>query len=251
MDTNYFRRRASVRRYTAAEVTDALLRDIVADAAQAPNTGNMQLYSVVATRSPEVKEALAPAHFGQPAVTGAAVVLTVCADVRRYGKWCALAGVDPGTANLQALTYAGIDAVIFAQQLVTAAEVRGLGTCYMGTTTYNAPLIAGVLRLPQGVVPVATVTMGWPDESPAPSDRLPLEAILHTDTYHDPSDTEVAALYAPKEQLTANADYVAINGCSSLAEVYATKRYRRADNEHFSRVLRECLKAQGFNIDCP
>ena len=80
---DFFINRRSVRNYSKRDVDDKMLRGMLREAAQAPTTGNMQLYSVIVTRSDEGKAALAPAHFGQPAVTGG------CADIlRRFQQVC-------------------------------------------------------------------------------------------------------------------------------------------------------------------
>ena len=81
-----------------------------------------------------------------------------------------------------------IDTSLFAQQFVTIAEMNGLGTCYLGTTTYNAGQIAETLHLPSDVVPVITVTVGYPAELPELQERLPIEAIVHHGHYEIPSD---------------------------------------------------------------
>jgi len=52
-----------------------------------------------------------------------------------------------------------IDALLVAQTVCIAAESKGLGICYLGTTTYNAHKIIELLNLPKGVVPVTTVTI--------------------------------------------------------------------------------------------
>ncbi len=98
----------------------------------------MQLYSVIVTRDEDAKKRLAPAHFNQPSATGADVVLTFCADFNRFEKWCEARNAQPGYDNFQSLMWAVIDTTIFAQQFCTIAEMNGLGTCYLGTTTYNA-----------------------------------------------------------------------------------------------------------------
>ena len=74
------KKRTSIRKYADREVTDELLNSLLEEAMRTPTMGNLQLYSVVVTRSEEGKKALAPAHFNQPMVTGAPVVLTICAD---------------------------------------------------------------------------------------------------------------------------------------------------------------------------
>ncbi len=83
------------------------------------------------------------------------------------------------------------DAVILAQQIVTAAELRGLGTCYLGTVTYNAPEIAALLELPELVVPVACLAIGWPADDGVESERLDVDAILFEDHYPQLSDDEI------------------------------------------------------------
>ncbi len=61
--------RTSIRKYSEREVTDEMLYSLIAEAERTPTMGNLQLYSVIITRSEEGKKALAPAHFNQPMVT--------------------------------------------------------------------------------------------------------------------------------------------------------------------------------------
>lgn len=99
----YFANRRTVRRYTAQEVAPELLTQLLEEATHAPNTGNMQLYSVIVTRSEEGKRALAPLHFNQPAATGCSVLLTFCIDINRFNLWCKEGNADAGFGNLQML----------------------------------------------------------------------------------------------------------------------------------------------------
>ena len=78
--------RRTVRKYTQQPVTDELLNRLLSDAARTQTMGNLQLYSVVVTRDAAMKQRLAPAHFNQPMVAEAPVVLTICADFRRTTK---------------------------------------------------------------------------------------------------------------------------------------------------------------------
>lgn len=248
-DNNYFTTRRSIRRYDAdREVSLELLHSLMAEAVHAPNTGNMQIYSVVLTTDPEKIRQLAPAHFNQPAIAGAKAVATFCLDLNRFNRWCEQGGAVPGMDNLQGFTWGVIDTSIIAQQFVTLAEMAGLGTCYLGTTTYNAGQIAEALHLPKEVVPVITVTLGWPAEEPPVQPRLPLEAVVHDQVYHNPTDEELAAFYAPHEALEENRKFVADNGKANLAQVFAEIRYPKAANEQFSRVYLEFLKNQGINL---
>ncbi|MDE5750685.1 MAG: nitroreductase family protein [Duncaniella sp.] len=247
---NYFANRRSVRIYDRERpVPDSLIRSLLEQAIHAPNTGNMQLYSVIVTREPERLAALPPAHYSQPPIAKAMVALTFCLDLNRFERWCRLNGAEPGLANLQGFTWGIIDTSVFAQQFCTLAEMEGLGTCYLGTTTYNAAQIAEALHLPHGVIPVVTVTVGYPAEPEAgPTDRLPLKAVMHFEEYSDPTDDELRALYAPQEALESNRRFVAENNKENLAQVFAEVRYPRDQAEHFSRVYKEFLQSQGVSL---
>ena len=194
----YFSRRRTVRRYSAKPVDAALVRNLLALAVHAPNTGNMQLYSAVVTSSPEMKRL--------------------------------------------------IDTCLFAQQFNTLAEMNGLGCCYLGTTTYNAEEIGHLLSLPKLVVPVTTITVGWPDGEAPESDRLSPDAIIMDEKYRDFSPEDIKAIYSYKESLAESHRFVEENGKKNLAQVYAEIRYPRASAEIFSEKYLAYVKNQGFAI---
>lgn len=177
--------RKTIRKYSQREVSDQLLERLLEEAERTPTMGNLQLYSVVVTRSKEGKKALAPAHFNQPMVEEAPVVLTICADFRRTTVWADNRKATPGYDNFLSFINAATDALLYTQTFCNLAEAEGLGTCFLGTTVYMPQLIIDTLHLPRLVFPVATITLGWPDESPALSDRLPLRAIIHHEHFED------------------------------------------------------------------
>jgi hypothetical protein len=127
-----------------------------------------------------------------------------------------------------------------------AAEREGLGICYLGTTTYNAHQIIEVLNLPRLVIPIVTLTLGYPEDMPELQDRLPLEAILHEECYHEATKEDIDRWYAEKEALPAMKQFVAENNKETLAQVFTDVRYTKKNNEYFSDVLLEVLKKQGF-----
>lgn len=239
--------RRTIRQYTQQEIPDALLNDLLEIATKASNTGNMQLYSVVITRDKANKEKLAPAHFNQPMITSAPVVLTFCADANRFVKWAKERKAEAGFDNLQTFIAATIDAMLFAQSFCNAAEEKGLGICYLGTTAYNADKIIESLSLPRLVVPIVTVTVGYP-ELPLPDqpERLPLAAIIHQESYQDYTPISIDAFYKAKEALEVNKRFVKENNKETLAQVFTDIRYTKQNNEYFSEVLLKVLKEQGF-----
>ena len=238
--------RRSIRKYSDREVSNMLLDSLFQQAARTQTMGNMQLYSVVVTRSKEGKEKLAPAHFNQPMVTGAPVVITVCADFRRATDWCFQRNADPGYDNFLSFINASTDALLFTQTFCNLAEEEGLGICFLGTTVYMPQLIIKALELPKLVMPVATLTVGWPDEAPALSDRLSTDAFVHAERYRPYSTDDIDRHYANKEALPENQEFVRINNKETLAQVYTDIRYTRKDNEAMSEGFLEALKKQGF-----
>ena len=216
------------------------------EAARTQTMGNLQLYSVVVTRSAEMKERLAPAHFNQPMVKAAPVVLTICADFHRTTVWANHRKADPGYDNFLSFQNAAIDALLYTQTLCNLMDEEGLGYCYLGTTVYMPQMIIDTLQLPQLVMPVATLTVGWPAEEPALSDRLPLESFVHSETYHDYSPQDIDTYYYNKENLEENRHFVEINHKETLAQIFTDIRYTRRDNEAMSAGLLEALKKQGF-----
>jgi nitroreductase len=243
---DFLNQRRTIRKYSNEPIPNQLMTELLQAAAQSSNTGNMQAYSVVVTSNADIKNQLAPAHFNQPMVKAAPAVLTFCADFNRFSQWCQLRNASPGYDNFQSFMASAIDALIFAQTFAIAAESQGLGICYLGTTTYNAGEIIDALQLPKLVVPVTTITVGYPDETPKLTDRLPLEAVVHYETYHDYSPKDIDSLYAEKENSDFYKNFVAENNKETLAQVFTDVRYSRKNNEFFSDKFINVLQQQGF-----
>lgn len=240
----YFNNRHTVRAYTNEEIPETVISKMLEAAAHAPNTGNMQWYSVIVTRNQQAKEALAPLHFNQPQVEGSAAVLTFCLDLKRFERWCRLNHAQPGFENFQSFVAAIIDTSLFAQQFCTIAEMEGYGTCYLGTTTYNAPQIADVLGLPERVIPVTAITVGRPAHDDTATWRLPIEAIIHSEKYIEPSDSQINLWYAPIERDSQH--FVNENNKESLSQVFTDIRYPRESAEYFSKIYFDFLAKNKF-----
>lgn len=238
--------RRTIRKYTEKDVSEELLNELLNAACRASTTGTMQVYSVIETRSQEMKEKLSPCHFNQPMVKEAPVLLTFCADFNRFNHWCRQRKAEPGYDNFLSFITASIDAIIAAQTLCVAAEAKGLGICYLGTTTYMAGKIIEILELPAGVVPVTTITLGWPAEKPEQTDRLPLNAVLHKEKYCDYTEQDIDRIYAEKEARADSRQFVKENDKETLAQVFTEVRYKKEDNETFSKLLIKVLEEQRF-----
>lgn len=243
----YFKERRSVRSFKSEAPSKELINEILELAERAPTTGNMQLYSVVVTRNPERLDSLRKAHFCQPA-SMAPILITVCADVRRFERWCEVSDAVPEFRNLQGLTAAVLDASILAQQITTVAEMKGLGTCWLGTTTYNAPEIADLLALPEGVVPIGTLAVGYASGEVSQCERLPVNAWAYSEEYPQLSDDDIKLLYAVKDEYADNRKFVEENGKQTLAQVFTDVRYPASSSEPFSAKFKDYLIKAGFRI---
>ena len=179
-------------------------------------------------------------------IKNAPVVLTFCADLNRFSTWFKQREAEPGYNNFQSFMNATMDTLIVAQTFAMLAEEQGLGICYLGTTTYNPKEIIQTLNLPKLVFPITTLTVGYPDENPAQSDRLPIEAIIHQETYQEYTPEHINQYFSYKESLPENKQFVAENQKSSLAQVFTDIRYPRKDNEAISEKLFNVLKEQNL-----
>lgn len=237
--------RASVRNYDSTRRLDAgMIKELLSTAMHAPNTGNMQLYSVVVTMDKDNLLRMHKLHLSQPMARDCGALLTFCADLNRFGRWCRISATRSGLNNAHGLLLSVIDAVIFAQQFVTAAECAGLGTCYLGTVTYNLPAFIHELRLPERVLPLFSIATGYPAEAKSmPTERLPIDAVMHFEHYNDASDDEIRQYYAATESREDSARYVAENGKQNLAQVFSEVRYPQAVNDKISADLLEYYTA--------
>jgi nitroreductase len=236
----------SVRKYKSDPIPENILSDILKAAIRGSNTGNMQVYSIIVTRDAAIREQLWEQHFKQNMVKQAPVHLTFCADFNRFKKWCEQRNATPGYDNFLSFFTASVDAVIAAQNAALAAESHGLGICYLGTVNYNADKIIDILHLPKGVVPVAVLAAGYADEQPELTPRLPVEAVVHYETYHDFSADDIDRMYSEIENSEFTQALISENKTENLAQIFTEKRYTKANNIHFSKNLLNVLEKQGF-----
>ncbi|MBN2523527.1 MAG: nitroreductase family protein [Bacteroidales bacterium] len=239
-------RHRSIRKFLCDPVPKDILHKILMAGTKASTTGNMQVYSMIVSTQPEIKHRLWESHFKQDMVNQAPVIITFCADFNRFVKWCRQRNADPGYDNFLSFFTAAIDALLVAQNIALAAESFDLGICYLGTTTYMAESIIDILDLPKYVVPVTTLAVGYPDENPGLTDRLPLEAVVHYEKYIDYSEKMIDEIYRQKELLEETKQLLKENNKETLAQVFTDNRYTKKDNVAFSKALLNVITKQGF-----
>ena len=253
----HLRRHRSIRRYRPDPVPEDVLRRVLEAGIRASSAGNMQAYSIVVTRERALRERLYAPHFEQRMVLEAPALITFCSDFHRMRRWLALSDAPDSFDDTFAFLVGAIDAALVAQNVALAAEAEGYGICYLGTTLASCGEIGRILELPRNVVPVTALVVGVPDEDPPPRDRLPYEGLVHQETYHDPDDDGIRAIYREREQ-AGWARYMAdpelrrrveAAGVRNLAQLYTTVKYTRGLHQRVTHELLDYLREQDFGMD--
>lgn len=237
----------SVRSFQDKEIPQSILNEILTASTRASTTGTMQLYSIIVSQSKEQKERLSPCHLDQPMVKQCGALITFCADVHRFSEWCLARDAQPGYHNFAWFINATIDALLASQNLSLEAQAQGLGICYLGTTIYNASQIIDILELPKGVIPVATIAIGYP-QTPIPplTERLPLKAVVHYEKYQPYTPQIIDELYHIIEHSPKTTALLLENNLPNLAQIFTEKRYNKNDNIQISQKYIKALIRQGF-----
>ena len=236
----------SIRKYKSLPVSDEILDKVLQAGSRASTTGNMQVYSIIITKDEDIRKQLWEAHFKQDMVLQAPVHMTFCADFNRFTKWCKQRKSVPGYGNFLSFFTAAIDALLVSQNVALAAEAHGLGICYLGTATYMADRIVEILELPELVVPVTCIVMGYPDEQPGLTDRLPMNSIIHKEKYKEYLPEDIDMIYKEREESSLTKELLAINKKETLAQIFTDNRYTEKDNIYFSERFIDTIKKQGF-----
>lgn len=244
----------SIRKYKSDPIPDDLLKKILEAGIRASSSGNMQTYSIIVTQDKGLREQLYKAHFEQNMVLEAPLLLTFCADFHRMRQWLRISQAPDNFDNFMSFMIAAIDAILVSQNVALAAESEGLGICYLGSTFANCNQVGRILELPNNVVPVAGFTLGYANEDPALRDRLPLDGLVHYDTYHDYSDEKISEIYREREingwerymSYPRLRKLITDSGVENLAQIYTEVKYSRGSHQEFSRNVLNYLKAQDF-----
>ena len=247
----------SIRQYDSKPIDGVLIDQVLEEAWHgSSSSGNLNMVSVIKTQNAARKQRLFELHFEQPMVLQAPLVLTFCADSFRTREWLAQRNARLGFADFISWHVAAFDAIILAQTAALAFEGHGLGICYMGTTLHSMGAIAEFLECPDNCLPVTSMVVGWPAETPPQRDRLPRTAWIHEERYQRPSAEEIDECFGERER-RGRERYLAMgeemarrwqeHGITSLAQFYTSKI--KYDPDQFavdSAALRELLKARGF-----
>lgn len=177
--------RRVTRRYLPDPVEDTTLDTVLAGAQSAPSKSDLQQYSIMVTRDRAKIAAVTQAIGTMPWIAEAPVLLVFCGDIRRGRRVCAIHGRDHANDSADTFLNAAADAALAMGFCIIAAEAAGLGSCPVSYVRNHLDLVAGLFGLPDGVFPVAGLTLGWPAARNATSPRLPPAVVVHRERYDD------------------------------------------------------------------
>ncbi len=245
----------SIRSFTSEDIDDALLNELLYSGLRSSSAGNMQTWSVIVTREQARKQKMYELHVEQEMILEAPLLLTFCADLFRMREWIRVNNSKQSFDDLLGFLTGTVDAVIAAQTFCLAAESKGLGICYLGTTWWAAREIIELLDLPPGVFPVTAVVLGHPAEDPALRDRLPLDVMVHQETYQRLSDEQIRQAHAERAQKAweryNSVESVRVKlaeaGINSVTDYYTSEfKYSKELHRRVSEMLLETLQEQGL-----
>ena len=229
--------RKSVRAFTGAAVPPELKRAILEAAAQAPSAGCQQLYTILDITDQALKDRLAETCDHQPFIAGAEMVLIFCADCRRWFDAYVEAGCTPRRPGAGDLLLAVDDAVIAAQNAVTAAESLGIGSCYIGDIMEQCRIHRTLLALPDYVFPAVMLVLGRPTQQqkarPKPG-RCGLKHIVHENGYRRMDTGELRQMLAWKAEERPYADWL---------RAFCDRKYDSGFSREMTRSVEEYLSS--------
>ncbi len=233
--------RKSVRVYEARDISPETKELLFEAAFAAPTAGNQQLYTIIDVTDAALKAGLAVSCDNQPFIESAPMVLVFCADCKKWYDAFAEAGAEPRSPSVGDLFLALDDALIAAQNLVTAAESLGIGSCYIGDIMENRQTQREILGLPHYVFPAAMLVLGYP--TPQQRDRIkPKRAekrfIVCENAYHSLDGAEL------REMLSSQCGE---KGFEAWMQAFCKRKYNSDFSKEMSRSVREYIETDFTN----
>ena len=177
--------RRVIRKYKTSPISEQTMALLLSAAQSAPTKSNLQQYSIVIIRDPEVRSAVAELVPSMPWVRNAPIIAIFLGDVRRIRKLAEIRGHTYQNNNADTFMNAAVDAALAMQCFITAADHLGLGTCPISYVRNRIDDLAEILDLPDGVFPISGLCVGYPDDAGYVSMRLPQKVVVHQDLYND------------------------------------------------------------------
>jgi nitroreductase len=156
--------RRSIRRFKNEPVSEDVMNRILEAGRRAPSATNRQPWHFVVVRDQAAKEACTFRGFNRFAVEAPFIVVGL------YRR---------SEAIMEKFSL--MDVTIALQNMVVAASVEGVGSCWMGA--FDEGKLRDALKVPEDAMIVGAVAFGMPDETPNQPPKKQLSEIVHFDRW--------------------------------------------------------------------
>ena len=164
--------RRSIRSFTAGDVSDEAVKQLIDVARYAPSAGNTQPLELVVVRDQKIKQLLTLAALNQMFIQKAPIVFVVCADITRSRMHYGERGEK---------LYSIQDTAAATENILLAAQEMGLVTCWIGA--FNEKEVAKAINAPKNTKPVAIIPVGYPAVRPSTPKKRDVTEIVHYETF--------------------------------------------------------------------
>ena len=243
----------SVRKFIPKPIEPEKMELILRAGTRAAMAGNLQLYSFIVIEDDDKKKELDKAWDARAIrLSASPAVIIALVDQYRVRRWLELHSECEIKCNRPINFFLAIwDALVALQNMVVAAESFGIGTCYVGSILEMD--VRKILGVPEYVFPAGMVCMGYPEETPDLSMRLPLEAVVHRNTYKLPTDDNIAEWYKERDNVWETVSdnvkkRLTEQDIHGIAQALAVQRYSDEVTDNRSKGIRENLKKSKFDL---
>jgi nitroreductase len=191
---NTILKRKTIRKFKTYEIPRNIVNEIILAGQRAPSSCNHQTYTFILVESIEKRKEIMKLCKGQGFIKKAPVWIVICSDLFRLTRMLNYLGIDHCFKygyGLSETLYSIVDASLVAENMVIAAESLELGSVFIGDILYHAEKVSRILRLPEMVMPLLLLCIGYPSENPPLRARWPTESITYTDQYTKITDEEI------------------------------------------------------------
>lgn len=191
----------SIRDFEEKKLTKEQIETIIRCAQASSTSSFLQAYSIIGVTDEEKKARLAEIASNQRHVAKNGHLFVFCADLYRHRIAFEMEG-EQAAKNLEStelFMVALIDAALAAQNAALAAESMGLGICYIGSLRNDLEEVSRILDLPDFVLPLFGLTVGYPAKINEQKPRLALEHIYHENGYEKDKNKYIEQLRAYNE----------------------------------------------------
>lgn len=235
----------SIRSFEKKKIEKEVLDEILQTGIRAANGGNLQRYSLVVLDDSDKLKALG--------IYNTPVAIIALADAYRTKRWFSAFAENEAPVNTaHGFFINNWDALICLHNISIAAESLGIGTYYNGDVISMD--VRKVINNPEYTFPAGMLCLGYPKNKGKLSDRLPLEAVVHYNSYKIPTDEEIKVWYSEKEYFfqTRNTaeklEDFRNKGIFNLAQAYSKNKFKKEELRKLSEDLKRNIKESGYDV---